>query len=96
MTTIDTTSNYVTEDLNPARIGAIADSIKYNSAEDYEVLVEQIDRLDRWIEEVAGPAVDGLIEVHRATGIDLKHWEPVLRLVQSVRPNFSIVGEREW
>ena len=53
-------------------------------------------RLEAWKTNVLLPAVDGIIEVHKATGIDLKNWPPVLKMVQSVRPEFSTEGEPDW
>lgn len=59
-------------------------------------LVDEHGELEKWRDTVAIPAAMGLIEVHRASGIDLKHWKPVLNFVQSVYPSFSIEGEPEW
>ena len=93
---------YITEDLNPRRIGHLVEGALATSGEsdpdaaDAEDLARYLRELETWVQDIAAPAADALIEVHRATGIDLKHWEPVLRFVQSVSPSFSIVGEREW
>ena len=87
----------------PRRIHDLADGLTEVSGEgvdpsaaDADALAEYIAALHEWIAEVAVPAVDSIIEVHRSTGIDLKHWGPVLNMVQSVHPEFSIVGEDEW
>jgi hypothetical protein len=92
----------ITNNLNPRKVGDIANgfNVALGNEDPAEADAETLEayRLDfvKWIETIAKPAADGLIEVHRATGIDLKNWEPVLRFVQSVRPEFSIEGEPEW
>jgi hypothetical protein len=96
-------SDYIKHDLNPRRIDHITEGLVEYSGEgtdpanaNIDLLIAYIGELKTWVEEVLSPAVSGLIEVHRETGIDLKHWEPVLRLVQSAEPTFSIEGEPEW
>lgn len=93
---------YISSDLTPPRImdmlaglTAVA-GLEDPEHADLEALESYINALNAWSVEVLLPAVSGLIEVHRRTGIDLKHWEPVLRLAQSADPTFSIEGEPEW
>lgn len=95
--------NYITDDLHPRRIQDLIEGLIETAGEgpepfnaDADALVEYIREVETWVAEILTPAVQSLIEVHRATGIDLKHWEPVLRLVQSTEPTFSIEGEPEW
>lgn len=95
-------ADYIKEDLKPEDIVSLVKGIYQLTGEedpgdaDADALVFAVNLMRAWVEEVAKPAADALIEVHQATGIDLKQWEPVLRLVQSVRPGFSIVGEVPW
>ena len=96
---------YVTKDLTPVKIDDLLDGMWAATGEDPEfgpdaadivALIEYVEETRKWRKEVLQPAVNGLMEVHIATGIDLKNWEPVLNLVQSSNPEFSIEGEREW
>lgn len=95
-------TDYITEDLNPESIAELVEGIYQLTGEedpsyaDLDSLIFGIGVLRKWVDEVAKPAADALIDVHQRTGIDLKHWEPVLRFAQSVRPAFSIEGEPEW
>lgn len=97
--------DYLTEDLEPRKIDDVIEGLLTAAGEnpeygpdaaDIDVLIHYVAEVKKWREEVLQPAVDGLIEVHVATGIDLKNWGPVLNLVQSSNPEFSIVGEEVW
>lgn len=98
-------ADLITKDLHPRRIEDIAQGLLASAGEhpeygpeaaDIGALIAYIAEVQKWQKEILLPAVDSIIMVHRHTGIDLKQWEPVLRLVQSARPEFSIEGEPEW
>lgn len=96
-------TDYITEDMHVVKIGALLQGLRANLGEggdpeqaDIEMVIAYLIALEAWQTHVLMPAVDSLIEVHRATGIDLKHAPDWLALVQSARPEFSIEGEPEW
>ncbi len=96
-------TNYITEDMTVPHFGALLQGLRNNLGEgddpsqaDIDVVIDYLVALEFWQSFVLLPAVDSLIEVHRATGIDLKHAPDWLRLAQSARPEFSIEGEPEW
>lgn len=95
--------SYITKNLTPRQINPLIEGLTATAGEgedpasaDAEALAGYIEELRAWARDILSPAVQGIIEVHQATGIDLKHWEPVLRLVQSADPTFSIENEPEW
>jgi hypothetical protein len=96
-------TDYITEDMQVARFGSLLRGLRATlgkghdpSEADMDFVVDYLVALEAWEDHVLMPAVDSLIEVHRATGIDLKHAPDWLRLTQSARPDFSIEGEPEW
>jgi len=96
-------TDYITEDMTVVSFAGLLQGLRNNLGEggdpaqaDIEVVVDYLVALEAWRDLVLLPAVDSLIEVHQATGIDLKHAPDWLRLAQSARPNFSIEGEPEW
>ena len=96
-------TDYITEDMTVPRIAGLLEGLRETLGEgedpcsaDIDSVIDYLHALENWYATVALPAADGLIEVHKATGIDLKHAPAWLRFAQSVRPDFSIEGEPEW
>ncbi len=91
---------YIDKDMHPIQIKSILQGLRATLGEgenpedaDIDAAIGYMETLEYIFEGILEPCADGLIEVHRATGIDLKFAADWLRLVQSVRPEFSIEGE---
>lgn len=92
-------SEHMTEDTGVESMRAVGLEAVTHLSEALESMgkvTESMEAMADLLENVLEPAADALIDVHRRTGIDLKAWPPVLAFVQTMRPEFSIVGEQPW